>query len=66
MCFTLAFESLDQLDEADKEALRREVTHKWHQPRELYYMVALCSMAACVQGVGSKPIQSWIENGKLV
>ncbi|KAK1229186.1 hypothetical protein PQX77_007758 [Marasmius sp. AFHP31] len=46
-----AFEELTELDEADKEALRREVTHKWSQPKTLYYLVVLCSMAACVQGM---------------
>ena len=46
-----AFESLTQLDESDKEVLRREHTHRWHQPFQLYYMVVLCSLAAAVQGV---------------
>lgn len=46
-----AFESLTQLDEEDKIVLRREVTHRWHQPFQLYYMVILCSLAAAVQGV---------------
>lgn len=48
-----AFESLSQLDEADKAILRREVTHRWHQPFQLYYMVILCSLAAAVQGVSN-------------
>ncbi|KAL0581832.1 hypothetical protein V5O48_000200 [Marasmius crinis-equi] len=46
-----AFEDLPMLDEADKEVLRREVTHKWSQPKTLYYLVVLCSMAAAVQGM---------------
>ncbi|PCH43889.1 hypothetical protein WOLCODRAFT_26276 [Wolfiporia cocos MD-104 SS10] len=47
----LAFESLTYLSEEDKEVLRREVTHKWRQPIQLYYLVILCSMAAAVQGM---------------
>ena len=46
-----AFESLTQLSEEDKVILRREVTHRWDQPWQLYYLVILCSVAAAVQGV---------------
>jgi hypothetical protein len=46
-----AFESLDMLDEEDKNWLRREATHRWDQPKMLYYLVILCSVAAAVQGV---------------
>lgn len=42
---------LEQLSEEDKEILRRETTHRWHQPLTLYSLVILCSMAAAVQGV---------------
>ncbi|KAF5370870.1 hypothetical protein D9758_002077 [Tetrapyrgos nigripes] len=52
----LAFESLPLLDEDDKNALRREITHKWDQPKVLYYLVALCSMAAAVQGMDESVI----------
>ncbi|KAG8765475.1 hypothetical protein FRC15_006960 [Serendipita sp. 397] len=45
------FEDIEELTEEDKNTLRREVTHKWHQPKQLYYMVALCSLAAAVQGM---------------
>ncbi|KAF5389505.1 hypothetical protein D9757_004344 [Collybiopsis confluens] len=45
------FENLTQLDEEDKRHLRRELTHKWDQPKMLYYLVILCSMAAAVQGM---------------
>lgn len=45
------FEELDELSEEDKTILRRETTHKWSQPKELYYMVAMCSLAAAVQGM---------------
>ncbi|KAF9257692.1 hypothetical protein L218DRAFT_975133 [Marasmius fiardii PR-910] len=46
-----AFEGIALLDESDKAILRRELTHKWSHPRTLYYLVILCSMAACVQGM---------------
>lgn len=46
-----AFESLSQLTEADKQVLRREITHRWDQPWQLYYLVIMCSLAAAVQGV---------------
>ncbi|SJL08512.1 uncharacterized protein ARMOST_11876 [Armillaria ostoyae] len=38
------------LDEADREAIRREKTHKWSQPKDLYMTVIICSLAAAVQG----------------
>ncbi|KAF8972920.1 hypothetical protein BDZ97DRAFT_1648848 [Flammula alnicola] len=44
------FESIKELDEDDLEVIRREKTHKWNQPRDLYMTVILCSMAAAVQG----------------
>ncbi|KAJ7790395.1 hypothetical protein B0H14DRAFT_2939897 [Mycena olivaceomarginata] len=39
------FESIPELDEEDKAAIRREITHKWSQPRDLYLTVILCSIA---------------------
>ncbi|KIK68223.1 hypothetical protein GYMLUDRAFT_91786 [Collybiopsis luxurians FD-317 M1] len=45
------FENLTQLDEQDKNLLRRELTHKWDQPKMLYYLVILCSACAAVQGM---------------
>lgn len=45
------FESLPQLSEEDKVILRRELTHRWDQPAQLYYLVILCSLSAAVQGV---------------
>ncbi|KAF9467283.1 hypothetical protein BDZ94DRAFT_1156013 [Collybia nuda] len=47
----LAFEDLPLLTKEEKDALRREVTHKWDQPKMLYYLVILCSIAAAVQGM---------------
>lgn len=45
-----AFESVELLDEAEKDALRNEVLHKWRQPWSLYFTVVLCSIGAAVQG----------------
>ncbi|KAK0220814.1 hypothetical protein EDD85DRAFT_275555 [Armillaria nabsnona] len=44
------FETLPLLDEADREAIRREKTHKWSQPKDLYITIIMCSLAAVVQG----------------
>jgi len=46
-----SFESIEELDEDEKTALRREITHKWSQPRVLYLTVILCSIGAAVQYV---------------
>ncbi|KAI9878143.1 MAG: hypothetical protein M1830_001789 [Pleopsidium flavum] len=45
-----AFESIEDLDNTEREALRNEVLHKWRQPRALYITVILCSIGAAVQG----------------
>lgn len=45
-----AFETIAELDEAEKDALRNEVVHKWRQPWSLYFTVILCSVGAAVQG----------------
>ncbi|KAM3481803.1 hypothetical protein MY8738_004299 [Beauveria namnaoensis] len=44
------FEELGDLDEDDKEALRREVTHRWSHPWPLYFTIGLNSIAAAIQG----------------
>ena len=46
-----AFESVDLLNESDRTFLREEITHKWRQPKMLYYMVGMSSLAAAVQGM---------------
>lgn len=43
------FESLEDLDATELEALRNEKTHKWRQPRAFYLTVILCSVGAAVQ-----------------
>jgi len=45
-----AFEHLPELDEADRTALREEVTHRWKHPRTLYFTIILNSIAAAIQG----------------
>ncbi|KZP01249.1 sugar transporter [Calocera viscosa TUFC12733] len=45
-----AFESIAELDAADREVIHRERTHKWHQPAALYFTIILCSVGAAVQG----------------
>lgn len=46
-----SFETIKELDEDEKTALRREITHKWSHPRVLYLTIALCSIGAAVQYV---------------
>ena len=45
-----SFESVEELDEFERDALRNEVLHKWRQPVALYFTVILCSIGAAVQG----------------
>ncbi|EKM76181.1 hypothetical protein AGABI1DRAFT_115942 [Agaricus bisporus var. burnettii JB137-S8] len=44
------FEEMPELTEDEKEAIRRETTHRWSQTRALYMTVFICSLAAAVQG----------------
>ncbi|KIY63462.1 hypothetical protein CYLTODRAFT_382256 [Cylindrobasidium torrendii FP15055 ss-10] len=50
------FESEEMLNAEDKEWIRRETTHKWSQPKTLYWMVICCSLAAAVQGMDQSAI----------
>lgn len=47
-----AFEDEEELDEADKTALREKVTRRWYHPWALYYTIVLNSIAATIQGWG--------------
>ncbi|KAM3417342.1 hypothetical protein BST61_g5593 [Cercospora zeina] len=67
------FESLEQLDEHEKEFLRFEATHKWRHPWQLYMTIITCSIGAAVQGwdqTGSNganlsfPVEFGIGNGE--
>ena len=51
------FEELEELDEADRVALREETTNRWKLPRTLYYTIVLNSIAAAIQG--------WDQTGQL-
>ena len=38
------------LTSPEREALDREITQKWHQPRTLYFTIFVCSLGAIEQG----------------
>lgn len=44
------FESILELDEEDRAALRNEKEHRWAHPRILYFTIILNSIAAAIQG----------------
>ncbi|KAM0746490.1 hypothetical protein T439DRAFT_132578 [Meredithblackwellia eburnea MCA 4105] len=46
----LDYDSLDVLDQNEKDFIKYEHEHKWHLPGILYFTVILCSLGACVQG----------------
>ncbi|KAF5615373.1 sugar transporter [Fusarium sp. NRRL 25303] len=46
----LAFETMQDLDDHDRKALRNEKLKRWSHPRALYNTVIVCSVAAAVQG----------------
>ncbi|KAJ7616321.1 hypothetical protein DFH06DRAFT_1365471 [Mycena polygramma] len=50
------FENIEDLTMEDRDALRREYTHRWDQPKTLYYTIGLCSVAAAVQGMDESVI----------
>jgi hypothetical protein len=39
------------ISDADRRVLERETTHRWSQPRTLYWLCVMCSVAAAVQGM---------------
>ncbi|PVI01711.1 hypothetical protein DM02DRAFT_717722 [Periconia macrospinosa] len=43
-------DELPELNDEDKHHIRREVTHKWHLPKSLYFSIAICSLGSAVQG----------------
>lgn len=45
-----ATDSIPDLDESDKQNLRDEILHRWHQPKILYFTIGLNSIAAAIQG----------------
>lgn len=44
------YEDIEELTPEDKALLGREVTHKWHLPKHLYFTIALCSLGSAIQG----------------
>lgn len=44
------FEEIPELLEEDKYHIRREATHRWHLPKDLYFAIALCSLGSAIQG----------------
>ncbi|WYZ35809.1 hypothetical protein EsH8_X_000456 [Colletotrichum jinshuiense] len=44
------FETIEGLDDSEKQALREEITHRWKHPWPLYYTIILNSIAAAIQG----------------
>lgn len=45
------YETIAEITEEEKSVLRREETHRWHQPFQLYFLVVLCAGSAIVQGM---------------
>lgn len=43
-------DEIEELDEADRQAIREEVTHRWKLPKILYITIILNSVAAAIQG----------------
>lgn len=43
------FEQMENLDQDELEALRKERDHKWKHPFTLYATIAVCSIGAAVQ-----------------
>ena len=44
------FESIGELDAAERESLIYERDHKWHGPTMLWYSISLCAVGAATQG----------------
>lgn len=42
--------AIEELSQQEVDALEAEVTNRWHHPRMLYYIIALNSIGAAVQG----------------
>ena len=44
------FETVEELSDDERQALREEVTHRWKHPWALYYTIVMNSIAAAIQG----------------
>ncbi|KAK0674591.1 putative symporter [Cercophora samala] len=45
------YSAIPELTDREREVLERETTHKWSNPRMLYWVIAICSLCAAVQGM---------------
>ncbi|KAK4252026.1 hypothetical protein C7999DRAFT_10387 [Corynascus novoguineensis] len=45
------YDQIPELTDREREVLERETTHKWSNPSMLYWVVAICSLCAAVQGM---------------
>jgi hypothetical protein len=45
-----AVQTLPELSEEEREAIRRETTHKWSQPWSLYFLAGECLMTQQLVG----------------
>ncbi|PWN32732.1 sugar transporter [Meira miltonrushii] len=52
----LLYESLPLLTDADRADIKREETHRWDHPKQLYVLVVCCSLGAVVQGMDQSVI----------
>ncbi|KAK2600648.1 hypothetical protein N8I77_010169 [Diaporthe amygdali] len=44
------FDTVSELEEAERTALAYEKAHKWHGPKMLWYSIGLCAIGAATQG----------------
>lgn len=44
------FETVNDINEAERAALVYERDHKWHGPKTLWYSISLCAVGAATQG----------------
>ncbi|GAB1312948.1 hypothetical protein MFIFM68171_03158 [Madurella fahalii] len=45
------YDTIPGLTDREREVLERETTHKWSNPRMLYWVIVICSLCAAVQGM---------------
>ncbi|KAK9778806.1 putative Major facilitator superfamily (MFS) profile domain-containing protein [Seiridium cardinale] len=45
------YDTVDGLNDREREVLDREITHKWSNPSMLYAVIVICSLCAAVQGM---------------
>lgn len=44
------FDTVEELTEDDRTALRNEVDHRWKHPKALYFTIVMNSISAAIQG----------------